>query len=309
MAGGNGKSLIRKNVCSSDDFLLNLSPIQRDLYYQFLQSADCWGFIGKVQIDSCFAMLNIKPKAKQTALDALEGINYIIQFESGVIVIVHWWALNNRDDREEKKNPTIYTKEQALLTIDNSKRYRLISSEIQRKSDGNITNLTENNIKKLTNKPGEKDSVCLSGDSIYSSMSEKDRETLKGLCEEKNCDLSDLITLVDTSIRNRKEQTKILNPFRYILQVADSCNWNPSDSSKSYLPKATGTETKTLSMIQGSLWDNLNEEQRKRVRGQFPDNDINDVIQLVDTYIQNHPEEEWECTEEIEFMRLGKNLT
>lgn len=308
MAGGNGKSLIRKNVCSSDDFLLNLSPIQRDLYYQFLQSADCWGFIGKVQIDSCFAMLNIKPKAKQTVLDALEAVNYIIRFESGVIAIVHWWVLNTHDGREEKKNPTIYTQEQSQLTLDNSNRYRLISSENSRKSVANQTNIKEENIKKQTNEPKD-DSVRLSDDSIYSSMNEKDRENLKALCEEKNCDLSELIAFVDTSVNNRKEQTKILNPFRYILQVADSCNWNPSYSSKSYLPKATGTETKTLSMIQGSLWDNLNEEQRKRVRGQFPDNDINDVIQLVDTYIQNHPEEEWECTEEIEFMRLGKNLT
>ena len=94
------KRMFSSNVIDSDVFL-DMSPTARLLYYDMGMRADDDGFI-----DSPKKIMRIIG-ASDSDLKELIDNGFILRFDSGVIVIRHWYV-NNRV-RRDTYHETIYT--------------------------------------------------------------------------------------------------------------------------------------------------------------------------------------------------------
>lgn len=137
------KRMFSKKFISRDDFL-SMPDSSQNLYIHLSLNADDDGFVDNVQ-----AVLKTTQK-KIDDLNILIYKNFIIPFQSGVLVITHW-KMNNtlRNDRYKE---TVYQEEKKLLELDEiSQIYRLKGIGIplvdQRYTVG-IPNITEHNITK-----------------------------------------------------------------------------------------------------------------------------------------------------------------
>ncbi len=113
------RRMISVDVMEQDDFLE--LPERCQVFYIHLHLwADDDGFIGNPK-----AMLRMYGY-EQNVLKTLIDCGFILQFESGVLVIRHW-PLENRVKRD-RYTPTVHQKEFQMLTIDDNKIYRLVSN-------------------------------------------------------------------------------------------------------------------------------------------------------------------------------------
>ena len=96
---------------------LEMPLSSRLLYYELGMRADDDGFVGNWKKILLFTGL------KEDDMKVLISKNFIIPFESGVIVIKHW-RMNNYLQNDRIK-PTIYTEELAKLTTDKNNVYTL----------------------------------------------------------------------------------------------------------------------------------------------------------------------------------------
>lgn len=288
--------MINPNVTISNDFL-ELPIESKLLYYRLIENADDEGFI-----DTGTLVLKIDG-ANRNNLDDLIRIGYVREFDSRVLVVRHWWVHNNHNMRDMKK--TIHTEEKSYIQEDSETRiYVDIPSESHWNPIGNQTNST--NITKPTNQPlTPVQSVGLPDGSIYYSLSDKDRESLQAECKSHNIDIVELIKAIDISIKNRKEQSNIRTPYKYILQIAEAKNWNISEINKGYTPIPSLPEViKHYSDIDGSLWDMLDDKQKTLMVKQY-DDDIEDVKEAINDIISNDPKGEYKGTEVSLFKKLA----
>ena len=110
------KRMFTKKVTDSDAFI-ELSSAAQALYFHLNQGADDDGFNNQIQI----AML--KAHASTDDLKILMAKNFIIRFESGVIVIKHWRMHNTL--RKDRYTPTNFQDELKQLGIKDNKAYTL----------------------------------------------------------------------------------------------------------------------------------------------------------------------------------------
>ena len=110
------KRMFSSNVIDSDAFL-DMSPTARLLYYDMGMRADDDGFI-----DSPKKIMRIIG-ASDSDLNELIDNDFILRFESGVIVIRHWYV-NNRV-RRDTYHETIYTEEKSRLLLEKNNVYQL----------------------------------------------------------------------------------------------------------------------------------------------------------------------------------------
>jgi len=110
------KRMFSKKVTDSDAFI-ELSSATQALYFHLNQGADDDGFNNQIQ-NAMF-----KAHASVDDLKVLLMKNFIIRFESGVIVIKHWRMHNYI--RKDTYNPTQFQEELALLGINDNKTYEL----------------------------------------------------------------------------------------------------------------------------------------------------------------------------------------
>ena len=110
------KRMFSLSVIDTDKFL-EMPVSARLLYYELGMRADDDGFIDNWKKILLFTGL------KEDDLKILIAKQFIIPFESGIIVIKHW-RLNNYLQNDRTK-PTIHQKEKASLTIDNNNVYNL----------------------------------------------------------------------------------------------------------------------------------------------------------------------------------------
>ena len=296
------KTMLDSNVVEADKFM-DLKPSTRDLYTHILLATDDEGFVSNPK-----SVVRKTNGADESDLETLIEEGYLIRFPSKVLVVTHYWVNNKHDTHNNK--PSMFKDEKALIYEDETRVYRLKEQSVF-SLETDCKELTkEPTIKERTNQPTNQGiwAVGLSGSSIYNSLSCKDSDTLRAMCEEHNCDLRELITLVDNSIRNRKEQTKIPNPFRNIVQVAENVNWNPAESSRGFVPPGNSTEQKTLNTIDGRLWDHLTDEQQANMKVQYSDRNLDSIIKSVDAYITEHPEEEWKGSHVALFKKLADKV-
>ena len=128
------RRMISKQIVSSDDYL-SLSFDAQALYIQLTIDADEFGFTTGVN------RIRRSIGADATSVDELEHERFIIRFESGAVVIRHWFLANfglefNKSNRILSTN---YLKELATLDIDEDGAYIL--------SDRNVAVIREQQIK------------------------------------------------------------------------------------------------------------------------------------------------------------------
>lgn len=110
------RRMFTKKVSDSDAFIEMPSAAQA-LYFHLNQGADDDGFNNQIQI----AML--KAHASLDDLKVLMMKNFIIRFDSGVIVIKHWRMHNIL--RKDRYTPTNFQEELSLLGIKDNGSYTL----------------------------------------------------------------------------------------------------------------------------------------------------------------------------------------
>lgn len=110
------RRMFTKKVSDSDAFI-EMSSAAQALYFHLNQGADDDGFNNQVQI----AML--KAHASLDDLKVLMMKNFIIRFDSGVIVIKHWRMHNTL--RKDRYTPTNFQEELSILGIKDNGSYTL----------------------------------------------------------------------------------------------------------------------------------------------------------------------------------------
>ena len=115
------KRMFSSNVIDSDAFL-DMSPTARLLYYDMGMRADDDGFI-----DSPKKIMRIIG-ASDSDLKELIDNGFVLRFDSGVIVIRHWYV-NNRV-RRDTYHETIYTEEKSMLLLEKNNVYQLRNDSV-----------------------------------------------------------------------------------------------------------------------------------------------------------------------------------
>lgn len=110
------KRMFSKDVTDSDAFI-EMSSAAQALYFHLNQGADDDGFNNQVQ------MAIMKAHASTDDLKILMAKNFVIRFESGVIVIKHWRLHNTL--RKDRYTPTHYQEELSMLGIKENGSYTL----------------------------------------------------------------------------------------------------------------------------------------------------------------------------------------
>jgi len=116
------KRMFSKKITDSDVFV-ELSSSTQALYFHLNQGADDDGFNNQVQ-NAMF-----KAHASADDLKVLLMKNFIIRFESGVIVIKHWRMHNTL--RKDRYTPTSFQEELSALDIKDNGSYTLIDNGCQ----------------------------------------------------------------------------------------------------------------------------------------------------------------------------------
>ena len=111
------KKRMYSNAVTDSDAFIEMSSAAQALYFHLNQGADDDGFNNQIQL----AML--KAHASTDDLKILRAKNFVIRFESGVIVIKHWRLHNTL--RKDRYTPTNYQEELSLLGIKENGAYTL----------------------------------------------------------------------------------------------------------------------------------------------------------------------------------------
>ena len=121
------RRMFTKKVTDSDDFI-SLGSAAQALYLHLNQGADDEGFTNQVQ------MAMFKAHASIDDLKVLLAKRFIIQFESGVIVIKHWRMHNTL--RKDRFTPTNFQEELKQLGIKSNGSYTLDKAQMEWLPDG-----------------------------------------------------------------------------------------------------------------------------------------------------------------------------
>lgn len=110
------RRMFSKDIVITDKFI-TMPATSRCLYFELAMQADDDGFVSNPKI--ILRMLGFN----ESDLQILIINNYVIPFESGVIVITHWNQHNSIP--KDRYTPTIYSKEKSLLENGENKEYIL----------------------------------------------------------------------------------------------------------------------------------------------------------------------------------------
>lgn len=113
--------MFTKKITDSDAFV-ELPSSAQALYFHLNQGADDDGFNNQVQI----ALFRAHATIDDLKLLILK--KFVIRFESGVIVIKHWYMHNYI--RKDTYTETAYKEEKSLLKLDENKAYSLAENQL-----------------------------------------------------------------------------------------------------------------------------------------------------------------------------------
>ena len=134
------KRMFDKTITNSDDFI-EMPDSSQNLYFHLSMNADDDGFVNNWK--SIMRMTG----HKDDDLKVLISKNYIIPFDSGVLVIKHW-RINNYL-RNDRYIPTKYNKEKSQLYVDKDMVYQMDTTGIHSIEENSID---KNSIDKNNNK-------------------------------------------------------------------------------------------------------------------------------------------------------------
>lgn len=121
------RRMFTKRITDDDNFT-SLASSAQALYFHLNQAADDDGFNSQV------SMAMWKAHASIDDLKVLLAKRYILQFESGVIVIKHWRMHNTL--RKDRYTPTNFQEELKMLGIKSNGSYTLDMSQAEWLPDG-----------------------------------------------------------------------------------------------------------------------------------------------------------------------------
>lgn len=130
------RRMISLDVVDTDKFL-QMPVTSRLLYHELNLRADDDGFVGSPL--KIMTMIG----CSLDDLKILEARNYIIPFETGIIVIKDW-KINNYI-RLDRYKPTVYTKEKQMLTENETGEYQLVTIGIP--NDNQLVNQRDTQVK------------------------------------------------------------------------------------------------------------------------------------------------------------------
>lgn len=145
------KRMFNKSITNDDNFI-EMPMSSQVLYFHLSMNADDDGFVNNWK--SIMRMIG----AKEDDLKVLIAKNYIIPFDSGVIVIKHW-RLNNYLQKD-RIIPTQYQEELKQLQLDNNNVYEMYTKRIHSIEENSIDkNSIDKNSKEEIYSHAEQDSI------------------------------------------------------------------------------------------------------------------------------------------------------
>ena len=166
------KRMFAKSVIESDTFL-DLPLTSQALYFHFCMAADDEGFTNNVK------RIQRMIGATESDLDALVAKNFVIRFDSGVIVITHW-KVNNWIRNDRLKN-TAFASERSKLFVLESGEYTLDGNALKcrkledlKSSDRQMTDTCQTSVRQTSDIRQTNDSI--EEKSIDKNSIDKNRE-------------------------------------------------------------------------------------------------------------------------------------
>lgn len=109
--------MFAKSIIDSDSFL-NLPLTAQALYFHICMRADDDGFVNNPVV------IQRMVGASHKEMDILLAKNYLILFDSGIVLVKHWKIHNYI--RSDRYKPTHYTDEKNTVTLSNSNIYEIL---------------------------------------------------------------------------------------------------------------------------------------------------------------------------------------
>lgn len=194
------KRMFNTQIIDSDSFL-DLPLSTQALYFHLNMRADDDGFINNAK------MIQRMINCSDDDLKLLIAKNFIIPFDSGVVVVKHWLIHNTI--QKDRYKPTVYSDEFALLDIKDNKSYTLC---IQ---NGNILETQTRLDKTRLDK-----NVVRSSNDLMELLSADDIQTLYAMY----IDAGRLIDEVQAQLDRRRTAIKV-SALAYIKGYATNKEW------------------------------------------------------------------------------------
>ena len=173
------KRMFSNSVVGTDKFA-DMSPAAQLAYFYLGLHGDDDGFV-----DAPKRILR-SVGCDAAALNELVQAGYLFQFESGVVLIVHWHQNNTL--KNDRYKPTVYQEELAQVVLNDRKVYVMRGNEVEpsRNQGGSLTkqNITEQNITQREREPRadaharEKDFEIPNREAVRTYFAELGREDL-----------------------------------------------------------------------------------------------------------------------------------
>ncbi len=203
------KRMFAKQIVESDSFL-DMPLSSQALYFHLGMAADDDGFINAPK------RIQRSIGASDDDLKLLMAKNFVIPFESGVVVIKHW-KINNYI-RADRKRATAYPEEMSKLVIKENGAYRLaIDGQVTGncQSDGSIdkNRLDKYRLNKCSSRGGKVN--------LLNKLTPEETENLFATYEDADY----LIDEVEADINQKMKGSEIENFYRYIIGYATKKGW------------------------------------------------------------------------------------
>ena len=200
------RRMFNKTITNNDKFL-EMPDSSQNLYFHLSMNADDDGFV-----DNWKAIMRMTGH-KEDDLKVLIAKQFVIPFETGVIVIRHW-RLNNYLQKD-RITPTNYQKEKALLTLDSNNVYNLYT---QYSIDKN--SIDKNSIEYVRHKFGTYGRVHLTEKQYNKLIEDFSKEVVDKKIEQ-----------LDEYVEMNNNKNKYKN-FNLVLRKAIRENWFENNTSK-----------------------------------------------------------------------------
>ena len=195
------RRMFSQQITESDSFL-DMPLSAQALYFHLGMCADDDGFVNS-------------PKRVQRVIGAndddlklLIAKNFVIAFDTGVVVIKHW-KINNFI-RSDRYTPTVYAEEMALLYEKPNRAYSLgIPNDNQWYTNGQP---------RLDKTRLDKNRSC---SSVLAMMTETECSNIFSMYEDADL----LIDEIDNELNFKNKLTEIRNAYRYVIGYATNKGW------------------------------------------------------------------------------------
>lgn len=209
------RRMFAKKIMESDTFLD--MPYSAQCLYIFLNmNADDDGFLNnprKIQ-----RMIGCSDNDMKSLIDN----DFIIVFNSGIVVIKHWLIHNLiRKDRYTK---TDYIKEMSMLKIEENKMYSLINETVATKRQPNDNQVTTNGIRRLGEDRIGKDSINTFAQSDLKNLSTPEPKQIITLTLNDKSEYA----VVEDQLKEWQELYQNVNVMQELRKMRGWLNANPT---------------------------------------------------------------------------------